>query len=115
MKFLPWILLAGVTFFGATCYSQTAAVSYESITVTDAAVGIGSGTLTYVMAGGACSGRLEDAQIRFRVDGTDPTAAEGVLLEIGDTITVTTLRNITQFKAIRTGAVSGTLKIHCFQ
>lgn len=105
-----------VLFFGAFVYAQIqTAVSYESITVADTAVGIGASTLTLVLVDGVCSGRLETAQVRFRVDGTDPTASEGVLIETGDFVVIRGLGNLTRFKAIRTGGSSGTLKIHCYQ
>lgn len=105
-----------VVLIGVVSFAQYSVVSYESITVTAApAVSIGAATLTNVLTNGSCSGRLETAQIRFRIDGTDPTAAEGVLLEIGDVITITKLGNLTRFRAIKTGATNGVLKLHCFQ
>jgi hypothetical protein len=100
----------------ALTYSQVShAVSYESITVAATAKAITAGTLTLVHANGSCSGRLETAQIRFRVDGTDPTSAEGVLMEIGEFITIRGLTNLLAFRAIRTGGSSGILKLHCYQ
>jgi len=101
--------------FSMICFGQ-AVVSYESITITGPpAVSIDPVTLALVSADGSCSGRLEGGQIRFRVDGSEPTGVEGVLLEVGDIITIKMLGNLTQFKAIRTGDDSGILKIHCFQ
>ena len=49
------------------------------------------------------------AQVRWRADGTDPTATVGTLLEIGDEIVVWGSRDITSFRAIRTGGTSATL------
>jgi len=109
-------LIVTVAFLiGTFAFAQSRAVSYESITVADTAIGITPSTLTLVLANGQCSGRLETGQIRFRVDGTDPTDSEGILLEVGELIKVTQLTNLLAFKAIRTGATSGVLKIHCFQ
>jgi len=106
--FVILILFAGVVF-------ASRAVSYESLTVTDSAKAITPSTLSLVLAHGQCSGRLETAQIRFRVDGTDPTDSEGVLVEVGEFITIRELTNLLAFRAIRTGESSGVLKLHCYQ
>lgn len=55
--------------------------------------------------------RLEDAKVRYRDDGTSPTASEGMPLEIGDTLEINGETNLEKFEAIRTGASSGTLYI----
>jgi len=57
---------------------------------------------------------LETAQIRIRSDGTSPTASEGRIAEIGDTIVLSSAAQIAGFKAIRTGSTSGVLKIEYF-
>lgn len=60
------------------------------------------------MQRGAC--RLEGAEIRFTYDGdTAPTTTVGTLAEIGDTIPFNTHEQLFLFRAIRTGASSGTL------
>ena len=91
------------------------AQTYESVVVGAAAVGLTPATL--LLPNGSqvqeVSGRLETAQIRFRYDGVDPTAAEGHLLEIGDWITIRGIENIQRWRGIRTGAVSGVLKFTC--
>lgn len=102
-------------FIGTFAFTQSRAVSYESITIADAAKGITTSTLSLVAANGQCSGRLETAQVRFRVDGTDPTDSEGILLEVGEFITIKQLTNLLAFRAIRTGETSGVLKLHCYQ
>lgn len=90
-----------------------AAVNYESITVADSAIGLtasiitGITDITKTVKSVVC--RLETAEIRFRVDGSDPTNTEGVLLEVGEIVTLEG-NDITQFKAIRTGGSSGVLK-----
>jgi len=87
---------------------------YESITVGNTAVGFTAGKI-------APSGnvnpvkafcRLETAQVRFRMDGTDPTSSEGILLEVGETLEITGEKNLRNFRAIRTGSTSGVLKVH---
>jgi hypothetical protein len=84
------------------------ASAYESVTVADSAVGLTAGTY-----GDATKAEmtLETAQIRVRKDGTNPTSSEGHLVEVGDTIDLNSAADIANFKAIRTGATSGVLKV----
>ena len=87
----------------------------ETITVSDTAIGFTAAKITKpnievnfafcVLAG---------AQIRFWFDGTSPTATVGQLLEVGQNLTLITRGDIINFKAIRTGAVSGTLSV-CYK
>lgn len=44
---------------------------------------------------------VEDANIRFRVDGGDPTASIGLLAKIGAVITITGEHDVENFKVIR--------------
>ena len=53
---------------------------------------------------------VETAQIRFTLDGTDPTTTVGLIAEVGDIVTITGEHDIQTFKAIRTGATSATLQ-----
>ena len=50
---------------------------------------------------------VETAQIRFRIDGGAPTSTVGHILNPGDTITLDSNSDIANFKAIRTGTLSG--------
>ena len=52
---------------------------------------------------------VETAQIRFTVDGTAPTTTVGRTANPGDTIEIAT-SDWTKFKAIRTGATSGSIQ-----
>lgn len=92
------------------------AATFESITVANTAVGIAAATL---LPGGdravGCEGRLETAQVRYRFDGTDPTASEGVLLEVGDVLPMRAYQEASALKLIRTGSTSGVLKVHCWR
>lgn len=99
----------------ATTLSAQGAISYESITVANTAIGITSSV--YTVSGknaSKCVGSLETAQVRVRLDGTNPTTSEGVLVEIGQTVTLDGFVNIKAFRAIRTGSTSGVLKVHCY-
>ena len=96
--------------------------SYESITVANSAIGISAGYIPNSLTGcqpeswsqfppqmwARCT--LETAQIRFRHDGTNPTAAEGHPLNAGDILILDSCKKMFYFKAIRTGATSGILK-----
>ena len=84
------------------------ASAYESVTVADSAIGLTSGTY-----GDATKAEmtLETAQIRVRKDGTNPASDEGHIVAIGDVLVLNSAADLATFKAIRTGSVSGVLKI----
>ena len=85
--------------------------AHETLTVADTAVDLTSATYSDATR---AEMTLETAQIRFWVDGTDPTASVGIPVEIGDTIVLNSAAQIANFKAIRTGSTSGTLSIQYF-
>ena len=83
------------------------AANYESVTVANFAIGLTAGTYgANVYALITC----ETAQIRFRIDGTNPTASEGHILNPGDILKLDSNADIVAFRAIRTGATSGVIK-----
>lgn len=53
----------------------------------------------------------EGGDMRYRLDGQNPTTALGHLLKSGDTLKLKDLIFLKNFKAIRTGSTSGTLAI----
>ena len=75
--------------------------AYESITVSSTAV-----ILTVATYGPRPYAfiTVEDNSIRFRLDGTAPTASEGHLANPGDIIHLRNHDQLEDFKAIRTGA-----------
>lgn len=92
--------------------AAVAPARFEQITVATAAIGFSPSLIARTPEHGAavlsvC--RNEAAQIRYRIDGGDPTTTVGSLLEVGDTLYVSGADSITRFKAIRTGATSGQL------
>lgn len=89
------------------------AFDFESITVAATAIGFTAATFDPSDAASAQRAVLsvETAQIRYRYDGTDPTSLIGHILEPGDTLVVDGYTNINAFKAIRTGATSGTIRV----
>ncbi len=54
---------------------------------------------------------LETADIRFRLDGGQPSGTDGHYLTSGDTLLVTGTQALKQFRAIRVGATNGTLRV----
>lgn len=89
------------------------AFDYEAITVADTSVGFTAATIT---PGGTARPAhrahvtAETAQMRYRYDGTAPTATEGHLLEVGDVLTIEGINNVSNARFIRTGATSGTIR-----
>ena len=84
---------------------------YESITVSGTAIGFTSSKITtsnYNVRKAYCT--LETANIRYRTDGTNPTGAEGHLMEVSGKITFDGRDEIINFSAISTTAINGTLK-----
>jgi len=101
---------------GAVLVAQTRLLTFEQLTVAGTSVGITAATLTTPSGGrplALCVARLETAQIRFRVDGTAPTASVGTVLEPGDVLTLPRIEDARAARFIRTGATSGVLDIHC--
>ncbi len=89
--------------------SQYNVVGYESLSVTDTA----SGLTSRPNAARSYVGRVETADIRYRGDGTAPTAGEGVLLQVGD-IFVLNDSEIDRTKFIRKGSTSGVIRGHYY-
>jgi hypothetical protein len=87
--------------------------SYESVTVAGTAIGFTAGTIRPSSGGDMKRAivTVETAQVRFRADGTAPTASEGHILNPGDTLVIGDYATLSNFKAIRTGGVSGVLKV----
>ena len=86
----------------------TSIIGYESVTVSSTAIGISATGLKP----NAASVQVEGAAVRFRADGTDPTAAVGVTAEPGDSIVLTDRDQVLKFKAIRRDGVDATLRVH---
>lgn len=90
-------------------------VGFETLSVTNTAVG--PTAATYSPAGGlsdfAVFGPLETGQIRWRDDGTAPTASVGHLLEIGSVLEYD--GNLAFLQFIRTGGTSGSLPVSYYR
>jgi len=110
------ILLSTVFALMAGLAVAQSAAKKETITIAGTAVGFTASTLTTDdgVQASYCQGRLETAQVRYYLTGDTPTSALGTLLEVGDFITIPGITNLRQFKAIRTGTVSGSIQFQCF-
>ena len=87
--------------------------AFETITVAGAAVGFTAATMSPGGGIGAFMAvlTLEAGQIRWRADGTNPTATVGHIMEPGDTLTIVGPQTLQLWRGIRTGGVSGTLSV----
>lgn len=81
---------------------------YEAIAVGAAAVGFTAALLAVGVNYAFIT--AETNPMRFRMDGVDPTAAEGHLLNVGDILELEGGTAILQFRAIATG-VAGVLRV----
>jgi hypothetical protein len=54
--------------------------------------------------------QVEDAQIRFTLDGSDPTTTTGLIADVGDLVTIEGITDAKNFKAIRTGSTSAVIQ-----
>ena len=87
--------------------------AFEQITVAATAIGLTASNLR----DGTDSTRevslnVQDAQLRYRLDGTNPTSTVGQILNPMDRLTLTVRAEIDSFRAIRTGATSAILNVH---
>ncbi len=56
----------------------------------------------------------ESADLRFRIDGGQPTASDGYYLVSGDTLLISGTQALQQFQAIGAGEASATLRVTYF-
>lgn len=88
---------------------------YESVTVAGTSIGFDATAATNNgIKPSAATITVETAQLRFRTDGTAPTSSEGHLAGVGDVIELTDRGECDNFRAIRTGATSGVIKVTKF-
>lgn len=79
---------------------------FETLTISSSAVSLTEATYDPTPGPGAAYTLMsvEADQIRFRLDGTAPTATVGHLVNVGDTIELHGNDNIRNFRAIRVTA-----------
>ncbi len=81
-----------------TQYDDT--IAFENLTVAGSPVGFTAGTFAGAYLAIA---RVEGAQVRYRTDGTSPSASVGMVADPGDVIIVSGSRDIQDIEFIRTG------------
>ena len=81
------------------------AENYETLTVSDTIETLTPGANTYGFI------TVEDAPIRFRVDGGDPSATVGTLLGAGDSLGLDSVEDLANFKAIRRSTTDAVIHV----
>ncbi len=84
--------------------------NYEAITVAGTAIGLTDADMIASAEDHAIL-TVEDANIRYTVDGTTPTPTVGHLALVGAKITLTSSAELVRFLAIRTGGVSASVRV----
>jgi len=87
--------------------------AYESIIIPDSAIGLTS--TIYNPAGGRRAIRavitVETAPIRYRIDGNNPAADEGHLLNPMSVLVIEGYESLDNVRFIRTGTTSGKIRV----
>ena len=109
------LLVAGVCVLLEPLEAQTNRVAFETVTFADTAIAF---TVTTIHPSGgpimtACTGKLETASIRIRYDGTAPSSTVGMLIDVGDIVTIRGTPYLDDFQGIRTGGTSGVIAFSC--
>lgn len=88
--------------------------AFEALPVSNSAVGFTVDTYTpngdLGQPATLATAKVESAQIRYRTDGTNPTATVGTIAEDGEVITVESNSDIQAIRFIRTGGGDATLQ-----
>ncbi len=103
----------------------TQAIGGEQITVAGTAIGITASLLASYTANGTTKsdprvalitteGTAGTNDIRWRCDGTNPTASVGHYVKAGESFVIRGLGNITNLRMIRVGGTSGTVQVTLF-
>lgn len=94
-------------------------ISYEVVTFDATAAGIGFTATTLTVNGQQariCSGVLETAAIRYRIDGAAaPSATDGRPVVVGELVSISGFTALTRFRGIRTTGTSGVIRFTCFR
>jgi hypothetical protein len=85
------------------------AIDFESLTISTAAVSITAAIIDQHHDDALVT--VETAAVRFRIDGTAPTATVGHALEVGDVLELRGMGEIGKFQAIRRDGTDATLRV----
>ena len=86
--------------FDQTDYFPLRVFAFEALAVAGTSVGFTAATIAGARMATA---KVESGQIRYRTDGTAPTASVGVLANIGDVITAWGSADVQAIRFIATG------------
>ena len=86
-----------------------AVIGFEALSVAGTAVGLTAAT---VGVANHAHIRVEVAAVRFRADGTVPTATVGTPLEVGDVLELAERDSLSGIQFIRRDGVTATLSCH---
>jgi hypothetical protein len=84
---------------------------YETIVIASVGIGLTASKLSASPKPKKVFISVESARCRYRIDGTDPTDTVGHILDPMDTLILEGYSQLNNFRAIRTGATSGTLQV----
>jgi hypothetical protein len=93
---------------------------YEVLTVVDAVVALSSAKIKpqsglYArLSARAALLTLEGGDVRFRLDGGQPSASDGHYFSSGDALVISGTQSLQKFVAIKTGDAGGTLRVTYF-
>lgn len=99
---------------------ETPATDFETVTVSTVSIGFTASKILQNVTGGTkrrCVKALftvETNPVRFRFDGTAPTATVGHLMAAGDSFLVTGDANVSNMRLIRQGGADGTVMVTYF-
>ena len=86
-------------------------VGFEQLSITDTAKALAS---IPANANGAVI-TVEDATMRYRDDGTNPTATVGLRVFVGGTIVLNSRDSLDKFRAIRTGSSNSEINVSYYE
>lgn len=110
------VAVLGVVLGGALTAAQESIGTFEQITVSSTAVGLATATTnpTGRTQMNTCYARVESASLRYRDDGTDPTASVGFPQDDNDEFTITGNPVMRRIRFIRTSSTDATLNVRCY-
>ncbi len=85
------------------------AIDFETLTISSSAVSITAGIIDQHHDDALIT--VETAAVRFRIDGTAPTATVGHILEPGDVLELRGVGELGKFQAIRRDGADATLQV----
>lgn len=106
--------LVGLATPVAACTDSKQPFAFEQITVSTAAVGLTTATWNLSAPATCAEIRVEVDDVRYRMDGTNPTSSVGINLDSGDVLYLSNgsrTNNLARAKFIRSGSNDATLSV----